>query len=116
MVKIKRVYDPVSPDDGRRILVDRLWPRGLKKKEAAIDEWLKDIAPSSELRKWFAHDPSRWKAFERKYEEELRKKPGFVAYLAEIAEREKITLLFSARDREHNNAFVLKGAIDQYQK
>jgi len=112
MVKIKRVYDPVSPDDGRRILVDRLWPRGLTKEGADIDEWLKDIAPSSELRKWFAHDPSKWEEFVRKYEGELRQKPEPMEYLTEIATKEKITLLFSARDREHNNALVIKRTID----
>ncbi len=76
MVKIKRIYDPVSPDDGRRILVDRLWPRGIKKEDADIDEWLKDIAPSGELRKWFAHDPLKWEGFKKKVQKRAQGKAG----------------------------------------
>ncbi|HXX57361.1 MAG TPA: DUF488 domain-containing protein [Thermodesulfovibrionales bacterium] len=116
MVKIKRIYDPASPDDGKRILVDRLWPRGIKKEEAGIDEWMKEIAPSGELRKWFGHDPSKWEEFRKKYRGELKGKTEFVEKLAAMAKKGKITLLFSAKDREHNNAVVIKEAIDHQHK
>jgi uncharacterized protein YeaO (DUF488 family) len=111
MLKIKRIYDPVSPGDGRRILVDRLWPRGIKKEDAAIDEWFKDIAPSADLRKWFAHDPAKWIEFERRYREELRYKTDFVDRLRKAARKTTITLLYSARDEKHNNAVVLMDVI-----
>ena len=111
-VKIKRIYDSVSKDDGKRILVDRLWPRGIKKEDARIDEWLKDIAPSDSLRKWFAHDPAKWPEFKRRYIAELRKKPDLVDALRKEAKSEKVTLLFSAKDAERNNAVVLKEVIE----
>ena len=112
MLKIKRIYDPRSRDDGKRILVDRLWPRGIKKDEAKIDEWLKDIAPSDALRKWFAHDPDRWPAFREKYRKELKDKKDIVDRLRKDAKKGKITLLFSAKDRDHNNAAALKDVIE----
>ncbi len=112
MVKIRRVYDPVSPDDGRKILVDRLWPRGVKKGDARIDEWLKDIAPSNELRKWFSHDPSKWLEFKGRYKEELKNKSELIDKLKREAKNGKITILFAARDIEHNNAVVLKEIIE----
>lgn len=112
MVRIKRVYDAVSPEDGRRILIDRLWPRGLKKDEATIDEWLREIAPSNDLRKWFSHDPSKWREFKRRYASELRDKAGLVKELRREMKNGTITLLFSARDEEHNNAAALKEFLD----
>ena len=112
MLKIKRIYDPWSRDDGKRILVDRLWARGIKKDEAKIDEWLKDIAPSDALRKWFAHDPDKWPAFRQKYRKELKGKKEIIDRLRNEAKNGKVTLLFSAKDREHNNAVVLKEMIE----
>ncbi|MGB9711924.1 MAG: DUF488 domain-containing protein [Dissulfurimicrobium sp.] len=114
-IKIKRVYDPVSADDGKRILVDRLWPRGIKKYSAAIDEWLKDIAPSNELRKWFSHDPSRWAEFKERYIEELKQKRDVLKRLRMDANKEGITLIFAAKDTKHNNAAVLMELIGQMQ-
>ncbi len=108
MIKIKRVYDIALPEDGKRILVDRLWPRGRKKEELRIDEWLKDIAPSNELRKWFSHDPSKWEEFKKRYERELAKKPEVLEKIKAEAKKETVTLLFSARETEHNNAVALK--------
>ena len=108
MLKVKRIYDRASPDDGKRILVDRLWPRGLKKEDAKIDEWLKDIAPSDELRKWFAHDPKKWKEFKERYKKELKDKDEILARLKKEMRQGDVTLLYSARDEEHNNAIALK--------
>ena len=112
MVKTKRVYDPVSRDDGRRILIDRLWPRGIKKEDAQIDEWLKDIAPSNDLRKWFAHDPAKWLEFKKRYINELKKKSELVERLRTEAKKGTVTLLFAAKDVEHDNAVVLKELIE----
>lgn len=112
MVKTKRIYDPASPDDGKRILIDRLWPRGIKKEEAKIDEWLKDIAPSGELRKWFSHDPAKWQEFRKRYKDELKKKSELVEKLKAEAKKGNITLLFAAKDTEHVNAVVLKEVIE----
>jgi uncharacterized protein YeaO (DUF488 family) len=116
MVKIKRVYDEVSPDDGERILVDRLWPRGIKKDGAKIDEWIKDIAPSNELRAWFAHDPSKWQEFKKRYTEELKGQPDLIELLIKKAKTGNITLIFSARDTEHNNAVVLSELISRRER
>jgi uncharacterized protein YeaO (DUF488 family) len=113
MIKIKRIYDSVSIDDGKRILVDRLWPRGIKKNEAKINEWLKDIAPSDGLRKWFSHDPSKWQEFKNRYRRELKNKSELIERLKGIAKKEKVTFLFSAKDKEHNNAIVLKEVIEK---
>jgi len=113
MIKVKRIYDPVSPDDGKRILVDRLWPRGIKKNEAEINEWLKDIAPSDGLRKWFSHDPNKWQEFKNRYIKELKNNSELIERLKAVAKKEKVTLLFSAKDIEHNNAVVLKEVIDK---
>lgn len=107
-LQVKRVYEPPSRDDGVRVLVDRLWPRGLTKAAAAVDLWLKDIAPSVTLRRWFNHDPSRWHEFTRRYAEELDKKTAAVAALIGAVRRGRVTLVFGARDREHNNATALK--------
>lgn len=107
-VVVKRVYETVRPADGCRILVDRLWPRGLSRKMASIDYWFKDVAPSDELRKWFGHDAMRWKEFKRCYRDEIRKNWVALEPLIELLEHEKtITLLFAARDESHNNAVVL---------
>ena len=113
MVKTKRVYDPASPADGKRILIDRLWPRGIKKEDAKIDEWLKEIAPSNELRKWFSHDPAKWLEFKKRYINELKKKNELVEKLRTEAAKRTITLLFAARDIEHDNAVVLRELIEQ---
>ena len=112
MVAVKRIYDPPSRTDGTRILVDRLWPRGITKNEAAIDEWLKDIAPSTELRKSFGHDPAKWQQFMARYKNELKEHGGIVDELRRKAKKGRVTLLFSAKDREHNNAVVLKEVLE----
>ena len=113
MVVVKRIYDPASRTDGTRILVDRLWPRGIKKDEAGIDEWLKDIAPSNELRKSFGHDPAKWPLFKARYAKELKQHAELVDELRRKAKKGRVTLLFSAKDTEHNNAVVLKEVIDR---
>ena len=110
-IKVKRIYEPVSPDDGRRILVDRLWPRGIKKEDSKIDTWLKDIAPSDELREWFSHDTSKWQEFGKRYRKELEKKSVLVEKLRNEAAKGAVTLLFAAKDVEHNNAIVLRELI-----
>lgn len=113
MVRMKRVYEPSEPEDGKRILVDRLWPRGIKKEDAKIDEWMKEIAPSTELRKWFSHVPAKWPEFRRRYKRELDERSDLVKRLIEEAKRGPITLLFAAKDTLHVNAAVLKEVIDQ---
>ncbi len=105
---MKRAYDPFSPDDGKRILVDGLWPRGIKKASAHIDEWMREIAPSAELRKWYAHDPAKWEEFRKKYKSELKTKPELVKKLKSEAASGTVTLVFAAKDAEHANAAVLK--------
>jgi uncharacterized protein YeaO (DUF488 family) len=112
MIQIKRIYDSASPQDGRRILVDRLWPRGIKKDKAAISEWLKDIAPSNELRKWFSHDPAKWAEFKKKYQKELKNKSVILKRIREDALRETVTLLYAAKNGEFNNAAVLKDLLE----
>ena len=112
MFRIKRVYDPPEPGDGMRVLVDRIWPRGVKKAELAMDLWLKEVGPSSELRKWFGHDPAKWDGFKRRYGAELDKKPELTSLLKQHAGEGPVTLLFSARDLEHNQAAALKDYLD----
>ncbi len=107
-VTIKRAYDPPSPDDGTRILVDRLWPRGVKKSKAGISQWMKEIAPSNELRKWFGHDPARWEEFRRRYRAELTGKRDLVGRLRELSREGPLTLVYSAHDAAHNQAVVLR--------
>lgn len=107
-VKIKRVYDTPDGDDGTRILVDRLWPRGLTKERACVDLWLKDIAPSTELRKWFGHDPAKWEQFRERYHRELEANVNLVSLLKEKLKGGAVTLLFAAKDAEHNEAVVLQ--------
>jgi uncharacterized protein YeaO (DUF488 family) len=104
-IRTKRVYEPAAPEDGWRVLVDRLWPRGLKKEAAAVDLWLKEAAPSAELRRWFAHDPARWDEFRRRYAAELAQNRAALKPL--IAAEGPLTLLFAARDPAHNNAVAL---------
>jgi uncharacterized protein YeaO (DUF488 family) len=110
-IRLKRAYQPAAADDGARILVDRLWPRGLKKSDAAIDRWLKDIAPSTALRQWFAHDPARWPEFRRRYAAEIRRHPDQLAELHAIARKGPVTLIFSARDELRNDAVVLRNVL-----
>ena len=104
---VKRVYEPVAESDGQRVLVDRLWPRGLSKEKAHLDLWLKDIAPSDELRHWFGHDPERWAEFQKRYRAELGGKADALAELRALMAKGKVTLLFAAHDEEHNNAVAL---------
>ena len=115
MVKLKRVRDPAARSDGYRVLVERLWPRGVRKTDLPMADWAKEIAPSTELRKWFAHDPERWAEFQKRYRRELGR--GAAAKrlddLVERAARGTVTLLFSTHDAEHNNAVVLKDAIER---
>jgi uncharacterized protein YeaO (DUF488 family) len=106
-VHIKRVYEPPEPSDGKRILVDRLWPRGLSKDKAKADLWLKEVAPSNELRKWFAHDPAKWTEFQKRYRAELKERKKQLAELKHEAAQGTITLLYGAHDEEHNQAVVL---------
>lgn len=107
-INVKRVYEKPSKSDGIRILVDRLWPRGMTKERADIDLWLKNIAPTTELRKWFDHDPDKWKEFQKKYHQELKKNKGQVSLLNEQMKNGVVTLVYGARDEEHNEALVLK--------
>ena len=108
MIRVKRVYEEPSREDGLRILVDRLWPRGLTKARAAVDLWLKDVAPSTELRKWFGHDPEKWDEFRRRYFRELDAQPDAVATLLERGAKGKVTLVYGAKDSAHNQAVALK--------
>jgi uncharacterized protein YeaO (DUF488 family) len=110
-IRLKRVYDAPAKSDGRRILVDRIWPRGLTKQEARVAEWLKEIAPSTKLRKWFAHDPARWKEFKKRYAAELDGQRDQVEQLARESKKRTVTLLFGAKDTRHNNAVALKEYI-----
>jgi uncharacterized protein YeaO (DUF488 family) len=112
MIQIKRVYDSPAKDEGFRILVDRLWPRGMTKEKAKVDLWLKEIAPSDDLRQWFAHDPKKWQEFKSKYAAELKNKQELLAKIKQI-EKEKgtVTLLYSAKETEHNNAVALSDIL-----
>ena len=114
MIQIKRVYEPPKSGDGYRVLVDRLWPRGLSKKELAIDEWLKSIAPSNELRKFFGHDPLRWNEFRSRFKRELKTKENeeTLHRLVQIAKKRKLTLFYAARDERRNNAVVLRDILN----
>ena len=112
MIRVKRVYDPPSAEDGLRILVDRLWPRGLSKERAQVQLWLKEIAPSAELRTWFGHDPARWEEFRRRYRGELSAKTDLLRHLREKEREGPVTLVYAARDEARNNAVVLKELLD----
>jgi uncharacterized protein YeaO (DUF488 family) len=108
MIRIKRTYDPVERTDGRRILVERLWPRGMKKTALEMDEWCKDVAPSTALRQWFGHRPERWPEFRRRFERELQQNSAAWSPILELARTRTVTLLYSAHDIEHNGAVVLR--------
>ena len=108
MVKIKRIYEEPDAGDGLRLLVDRLWPRGLSKERARVDRWLKEVAPSDELRRWFGHDPAKWQEFRTRYLRELEAQRPFLDEVSDLARKQPVTLLYAARDEEHNNAVVLK--------
>ena len=107
-VRLKRAYEPPVAEDGTRILVDRLWPRGVSKAHAALDHWMKELAPSTELRKWFGHDPARWEEFRRRYTKELSRNAELVSQLRSLARQGPVTLVYSAHDEVHNDAIVLR--------
>lgn len=113
MIHLQRAYDEPITAGGRRFLVDRLWPQGIKKDDLALDGWFKDIAPSDELRRWFAHDPQKWLVFQQRYRDELDAKPESWQPLLAAAGKGDITLVYGARDREHNNAVVLKAYLEE---
>jgi uncharacterized protein YeaO (DUF488 family) len=112
-ILIKRVYDPPAKDDGQRVLVDRLWPRGLRKDETRIDLWLKDIAPSTELRRWFGHEPGKWREFKTRYFRELKQHEDAVAELKKRVKSGRVSLLYAAKDATHNNAAALKEYLEK---
>lgn len=112
-IKLKRVYEQPAKADGERILVDRLWPRGLTKEKAHVDLWLKDIAPSTELRKWFGHDPAKWAEFKRRYRTELEQNDEQVELLTKEIEKGMVTLVYGAKDEEHNAAVVLRELLSR---
>ncbi len=111
-ITLKRAYEDASPEDGQRVLVERLWPRGLRKEALALDTWMKDIAPSTELRKWFAHEPTKWPEFQARYATELDDKTALVASLLDMIRQGSVTFVFSSRDQEHNNAVALKAYLE----
>jgi uncharacterized protein YeaO (DUF488 family) len=113
MIKLKRAYEPASKDDGLRILVERLWPRGMSKQKAKIDLWLKDLAPSTELRKWYGHDPARWLQFRKRYGAELKCKGDVLALLRYVTEERTFTFVYAASDEERNSAVVLKELLER---
>lgn len=112
MIQVKRVYEPSGPDDSIRFLVDRLWPRGVKREAMRLDGWLKDVAPSDALRRWFSHDPAKWDEFRRRYFAELDSKPKAWQPILQAARQGNVTLLYSARNVEHNNAVALKSYLE----
>ena len=116
MIQIKRVYDPPAKNDGTRFLVERLWPRGMKKEELKLDAWLKDAAPSTELRQWFGHDPARWNAFQQRYRAELDQHPEAWQPILDTANKSDVTLLFSSHDAARNNVVALKAYLEAKQK
>lgn len=113
MIKIKRIYDAPAPEDGIRILVDRLWPRGLSKEKAKVDLWLKEIAPSNELRKWYSHDPKKWAEFKKKYFNDLNSKRELVVQIVQNMKAGDVTLLYSSKEEKINNAVALKEYIEK---
>lgn len=112
-IRLKRAYEPAAPEDGVRILVDRLWPRGVSKADAALDDWMKDVAPSTALRKWFGHDPARWAEFQRRYKVELRQHDQELDHIRALARKQTVTLVYSAHDEQHNDAVVLRDVLLQ---
>jgi uncharacterized protein YeaO (DUF488 family) len=115
-IQLKRAYDPASNDDGWRVLVDRIWPRGIRKEGARIDLWLKEVAPSTALRKWFGHDPTKWREFKKRYFAELADNAPVVEELVKQAKRGLVTLVYGAKDKTHNNALALKEYLEQRAK
>ena len=113
VIQIKRAYEKPLKKDGFRILVDRLWPRGIKKEDAVLDEWAKDLAPSATLRKWFGHDPDLWAPFQKKYKAELRKNKIMDEFIRQHQDKKKITLIYGAKDTAHNHAIVLQEYLEQ---
>ncbi len=116
MIQTKRVYEPIGPHDGTRYLVERLWPRGMKKEALKMDGWLKEVAPSDELRRWFSHDPAKWVEFQRRYSTELSQRRGAWEPIVQAARRGTVTLLYSAHDEEHSNAIALKKYLERHLK
>lgn len=114
MIKLKRAYEPARRDDGTRFLVERLWPRGVKKDALQLDAWLKDVAPSTKLRQWFGHDPSKWSEFQRRYRAELDRNAEALEPILKAARRGHLTLVYSSHDEEHNNAVVLKAYVEPH--
>ena len=112
MLALKRAYDDPSPEDGKRFLVERLWPRGIKKTDLPVEAWLKDVAPSTALRQWFSHDPNKWEGFKKRYFAELDKGPEGLQQISESARHGRVTLIYSSHDTEHNNAVALKEYLD----
>ena len=113
MIQTKRVYDPPAKEDGARFLVERLWPRGMKKEALPMAAWCKDAAPSTELRRWFGHDPAKWKEFQRRYRAELTENRAACQPLLDAAKQGNVTLLYSAHDKEHNSAVLLKSYLEE---
>ena len=113
VIKLKRVYEKPENDDGIRILVERLWPRGLSKEKARVDIWLKNAAPSSELRKWFAHDPAKWEEFKKRYYAELKKNPAALDPISNLPKKGNITFVFASKEEEFNNAVALKEYVEK---
>jgi uncharacterized protein YeaO (DUF488 family) len=113
MIRVKRVYEPVEKTDGARFLVDHLWPRGMKKEAVHVERWIKSASPSNELRSWFGHEPAKWKEFQRRYFAELNEQPETWEPLLEAAREKDITLVYGARDTEHNNAVALKTFLER---
>jgi uncharacterized protein YeaO (DUF488 family) len=112
-IQTKRIYEDTSDNDGYRVLVDRIWPRGVSKENAQLDDWMKEIAPSTELRKWFGHDPDKFDEFKKRYRDELKEKEDLLDHLIEKSSEEKVTLLYGAKDEEHNQAIVLKDILNK---
>ncbi|MGE5222195.1 MAG: DUF488 domain-containing protein [Omnitrophica WOR_2 bacterium] len=113
MIQLKRAYEPASKDDGQRILVERLWPRGISKDKANLTAWIKDAAPSPELRKWFNHDPAKWDEFSRRYRAELKQQPEALEQLKGYINKGKVTFVYGARDEQHNSAQILKEYLEK---
>ncbi|MGA2050659.1 MAG: DUF488 domain-containing protein [Terracidiphilus sp.] len=113
-IQLKRVYDPLGNEDGSHFLVERLWPRGIKKSALANAQWIKDVAPSTELREWFHHDPGRWEEFRKRYFAELKSRPDALQPILDAARKGEVTLLYSSRDTEHNNAIALKEYLEHH--
>lgn len=110
-IRIKRIYQDPSPDDGYRLLVDRLWPRGISKDKAKLDEWMKEVGPSSGLRKWFGHEPAKYPEFKKRYEKELKEKSELLEHIREVGKKQRVSLLYGAKDQKHNQAVVLREVL-----